>query len=354
MPDKIGVAILGAGSFVHDHYLPILLASPSATLKAVFSRSQRSATALVSAASTPFATYFDDPPNHLHSLDALLERSDIAAVLVALPINVSPGIIRRALAAGKHVLSEKPVAPDLTGAADLIRAYRAPRAASTSAPADACVWAVAENMRYCDAFVEAGEHVAMLGPVENVAVTCHTYVPPPPDEDGDTDSGDWRRRPAYQGGYLLDGGVHHAAALRTVLRLTRVRVARVAALASRTKAHLEPADTMNGLLGLSNGGHGVYSSAFGTAGREEFAVWVGCTGGCVTAEPGRLRVRKAGATEDEVDKRFADWDSESVKKEVDAFLRSIVDGKADAQQTPEEAWEDLALVRVSPLDVQDC
>lgn len=41
------------------------------------------------------------------SLDDLLARSDIKAVTIALPIKNQPEYIKKALLAGKHVLSEK-------------------------------------------------------------------------------------------------------------------------------------------------------------------------------------------------------------------------------------------------------
>jgi predicted dehydrogenase len=41
------------------------------------------------------------------SLDDLFARSDIKAVTIALPIKNQPEYIRKALLAGKHVLSEK-------------------------------------------------------------------------------------------------------------------------------------------------------------------------------------------------------------------------------------------------------
>jgi hypothetical protein len=44
---------------------------------------------------------------------------------VLLPITVQPDVIRAALAAGKHILSEKPVAPDVASGAALIAEYRA-------------------------------------------------------------------------------------------------------------------------------------------------------------------------------------------------------------------------------------
>jgi predicted dehydrogenase len=45
-------------------------------------------------------------------------------VIVVLPITLQPTIIRQALAAGKAVLSEKPVAKDVAEGAKLIAEYR--------------------------------------------------------------------------------------------------------------------------------------------------------------------------------------------------------------------------------------
>lgn len=54
---------------------------------------------------------------------AILQREDIPCVIVAVPITETPRLCRMAWAAGKHVLSEKPVAPDSTQARDLIADY---------------------------------------------------------------------------------------------------------------------------------------------------------------------------------------------------------------------------------------
>lgn len=57
-----------------------------------------------------------------------------------LPINNQPEVVKKAISAGKHVLSEKPVARDVATAKELIAWYR-----SLSNPP---IWAVAENFRY--------------------------------------------------------------------------------------------------------------------------------------------------------------------------------------------------------------
>lgn len=72
-----------------------------------------------------------------------------------LPINNQPEVVRKALSAGKHVLSEKPVAKDVATAKELVGWYR-----SLSNPP---IWAVAENFRYTLSLTEAAKAVKDLG-----------------------------------------------------------------------------------------------------------------------------------------------------------------------------------------------
>lgn len=99
----------------------MIQASPLLTLKAIYSRSQISAENFIAAASSNAEAYFDSPSIPSKSLDSLLQRDDIAAVIVCVAINVSPEVIKKALHAGKHVLSEKPIAPDLKNCSELDR-----------------------------------------------------------------------------------------------------------------------------------------------------------------------------------------------------------------------------------------
>lgn len=65
-------------------------------------------------------------PHHAAAgLNSLLARTDIDAVIVALPITIQPAVVRHCWKAGKHVLSEKPISQDIATASDLIREYEA-------------------------------------------------------------------------------------------------------------------------------------------------------------------------------------------------------------------------------------
>ena len=53
-------------------------------------------------------------------MDALFADPDVDAVLLVLPIPMMPAAVESALRAGKHVLSEKPAAPNLDAALHLL------------------------------------------------------------------------------------------------------------------------------------------------------------------------------------------------------------------------------------------
>jgi predicted dehydrogenase len=134
----------------------------------------------------------------------LLRRDDVEAVLIALPIPLNEPATRAALAAGKHVLCEKPTGADraqLESFLGLEREY----------PGRVVV--VGENFLYRDdlrlarALVDAGA----IGRVHLMAWRRAAMLAPRPGEYTGTA---WRRRPAYVGGAHLDGGVHHLAQVR--------------------------------------------------------------------------------------------------------------------------------------------
>ena len=54
------------------------------------------------------------------TMDALFADPDVDAVLLVLPIPMMPAAVESALRAGKHVLSEKPAAPNLDAALHLL------------------------------------------------------------------------------------------------------------------------------------------------------------------------------------------------------------------------------------------
>lgn len=70
-----------------------------------------------------------------------------------LPITLQPAIILKALAAGKHVISEKPVAPDVASGLKLISTYEA------EYKPKGLVWRVAENWEAEPGYVTAAQAI---------------------------------------------------------------------------------------------------------------------------------------------------------------------------------------------------
>ncbi|KAF8991975.1 hypothetical protein BDQ17DRAFT_1401834 [Cyathus striatus] len=221
---EFGIAILGAGIFAKEAHLPALASLPSPfTLKAIYSRSQKSASDLGEA-----AIYHDADPSS--NLSTLLARDDISAVLVILPITLQPSIILQSLAAGKHVISEKPVAPDVKSGLALIKTY------NEIYKPKGLIWRVAENWEAEPGYRRVGEVVFYKSVVVNyIDRTSKWYKTP------------WRTVPDYQGGFLLDGGVHTFAALRTVLP-TGTHPKGLTGFSSLTKPYLAPTDTIHSVL----------------------------------------------------------------------------------------------------------
>lgn len=97
-------------------------------------------------------------------------RANLRNLRDSLPILVQPEFVRQALAAGKHVLSEKPIAKDVATAQDLIAWYKA------NVDGTKTLWAVAENFRYVSKFVRAAEEVRKLGGVKNLRVNVRNLI----------------------------------------------------------------------------------------------------------------------------------------------------------------------------------
>lgn len=250
-----GTAILGAGIFAKEAHLPALqaLGSLAPKLKAVYSRSEKSARELAAEATALLNTipdvYFDGNPSS--NLDALLARSDISSVIIVLPITQQPSIVLKALAAGKHVLSEKPIAGDVASGAKLIAQYEAQYKHM------GLVWRVAENFEVEPGHTAAGRAIAAgkIGKVTFFSSRTVNFI----DQDSKWYKTPWRTIPDYQGGFLLDGGVHSVAALRVILPSAMTHLS---GFASLNKEWLAPQDTINTIIKNADGSHGIYELSF--------------------------------------------------------------------------------------------
>lgn len=172
-------------------------------------------------------------------------------MIIALPILAQPDAIKASLTAGKHVLSEKPIAADVAAAKELIRwkAANAPK----------LIWGVAESFRFMEQWSFAGAAVAKLGRVLSFSANVSTLVEP----GAKYYETAWRKTPQYQGGFLLDGGVHFVAGIQILLG-PKDLLRKVAAFTALNQKHLPPVDTVNAVLRTDSGVVGSYANSFGS------------------------------------------------------------------------------------------
>lgn len=330
----VGVAILGAGIFAREEHIPGIEALPDVHLKAIWSRSLSSAEALASGLTSPAKPdlYHSDPSDPARTLDALLARDDISAVIVCLPILAQPDVIKKALSAGKHVLSEKPIAKDVASADALLSWYDAlPRDGRP-------VWAVAENFRLMRSLLAAADTLRHIGGrVVTFSLSVFSLVK---DESKYYNTA-WRKTPAYQGGFLLDGGVHHVAALRLLLGAAGGDdVASLVAQTALLQEKLAPVDTIHAVLTTRGGVHGTASISFGTEFKSGFEAQVVTTEGSITVSPTKMEWTSRGK---EKQTQEFPWNA-GVQAEIEAFVKSLPGGVADPRQTGQQALADLKVI----------
>jgi predicted dehydrogenase len=189
--DKVGVGIIGAG-FIIDYHLDGLKAAGGAKLCAIAARSRASAEKAAARHAIPMAT--DD-------WRAVLDRSDVEAVVIATPDDTHREIACAAAEAGKAIMLQKPMAPSSAECRAIIAAAR--RAG--------VILQVSFMHRYFEEVVAARELIAggKLGKVLSARMRNATPGP---------DWSDWfYSRAKVGGGVVLQLGVHGMDVLRHLL-----------------------------------------------------------------------------------------------------------------------------------------
>jgi predicted dehydrogenase len=151
----------------------------------------------------------------------------------------------------------------------------------------------------------------------------------------------WRKDPGYQGGFLLDGGIHHIAGFRLVLGDDDANaITKVSAFTAQLQPHLPPIDTINSTLRTKGGVSGTVALSFGTT-LDDKSYHFGFEKGKIIVENGVSKVIYNDGTSPQESSRYM---GTGVKEEIKAWAQALNAGKANEKQSPKEALQDLKLL----------
>ncbi len=253
-----------------------------------------------------------------------LLNTDIEAVDIAVPYNLNYEITRAALAAGKHVIVEKPLAHDLADARRMLELDRHfPQ-----------VKMVAENFRYHPAFLRLkilmdegriGEPLSVFWNVFRLVDANNKYY-----QTG------WRVENRFPGGFITDGGVHNIAALRLMFG----DVVRGQSFTRSVNPDLGDIDSLSFQFETASGVQGVLNIFVSVKGlfKNEMVI-VGREGAIEVVNNKSIRIHRQGRN---VEEETIPEDT-SYLAEFEDFFRAICTGQPVASPFS-EAFRDLQVI----------
>ena len=139
----------------------------------------------------------------------LLARDDLDAIVIATPNHTHAGVIKDAMATGKHILCEKPLCTTIEDA----------RAVAVMAERYPAVFWVAMEYRYMPPVARLIDavHAGQIGTLKMLAIREHRFPFLPK-------VGDWNRFNRNTGGTLVEKCCHFFDLMRLVVRAEPVRV----------------------------------------------------------------------------------------------------------------------------------
>ncbi|OQM73563.1 Gfo/Idh/MocA family protein [Manganibacter manganicus] len=335
--NRLGVAMVGLGPASLPHARSLMDLANLIDVKWAATRSEASAQAFARQFAFPVTT----------DIRAAIADPDVQAVLVLTPANAHLDIAEAALAAGKHVLVEKPLETTLERAGRLVAAGRT---------AGLRLGVVLQH-RFRPASVRLREILASggLGTVE----TASLNVP-------------WWRPQAYYdaagrgsfardgGGVLLSQAIHAIDLFHSLLGVSRV----VASQVRTTALHrMESEDYVSALMELSNGAPAsLLATTSAYPGSPEAMHIVGSLG-TATLTGGALKVAWLDGCEEAVEAEgksgsgaaIMDFPHDAHRALIADFAAAVAEGR-DPVVTGEEALETqrliAAIIRADPTNRQ--
>jgi len=267
---KIALGIIGCGIAARELHLPALQKLASRfEITAVCNHTEAKAKSMAQMAGG--VPYFRD-------YRELLRRNDVEAVDIVLPITLNYRVTRDALKAGKHVIVEKPIAPDLADGRKMLRLTKRYRQ----------VMMVAENYRYRPMFQQVlrllqkeaiGRPYAAVWTVLTRLTRENPYA-----------QTSWRLKHTYLGGFLTDSGVHNVAAIRMLFG----EVNSVSAFTQSINPSIGKLDTLSFQYETERGVRGTFTLLFSAIGYPEDRLLIFGTKGTLVVEKNRIQLRREG------------------------------------------------------------
>ncbi len=179
--------------------------------------------------------------------EEMLQREEMDVVNIAVPISMNYKVSEDVARAGKHIICEKPLAPDLKQG---MKFLQIPEKYAVKVM-------IAENYRYSE---ENNMILNMIsqGKIGDVIYFIRNNVTNFPEEmkQNTFAAKEWRQHPDYRGGAFLDAAVHDLAALRYIFG----EVDQVSAFGKPQTEDFNPYVSVNASLQFKSGviGHFVY------------------------------------------------------------------------------------------------
>jgi myo-inositol 2-dehydrogenase / D-chiro-inositol 1-dehydrogenase len=199
---QVGFGLVGTGEWARNVHIPNLLRTDGARIAALSSRSPER---LAAGRDAVAAGARGDQPTLYQDYKALLADPAVDAVIVCTPNDTHEAMTLEALAAGKHVLCEKPLSLTLEGC-------RRARAAASSAGR---VFQIGLELRYADVARRVKELLPEIGSLQMAHCLIWRDWGAP---------GGWRSKDSTSGGIYLELGVHYLDLLDWLVGGESVRV----------------------------------------------------------------------------------------------------------------------------------
>ena len=331
MSAALKVGVVGTGIFARDGHLPVYQKFPEKfQVVAAFNRTKAKALSFAELANIPEAKVFDD-------LDAMLADPEIDYIDGLLPVQFNVSLVEKAIAAGKPIILEKPIAANMEQAREVVKL-----ADSTDLPV-----AIAENWLFLACISEAKKHLPRIGPVVSFThnstgpfVTKNKYL-----------STTWRQHPEHIGGFLSDGGVHQLALVTSLLG----EFGSVSALTHQVREESGADDISFATVRIRDSdviGSFTYGSAFGATHKWVYLKIYGKNGSILIELSDKtnpvVKVRVGSCAEDSKDEEVYKIDQDSSFGIADEFLNFheavTKRDKSLLISTPRAAFHHLACV----------